>query len=459
MKSRYIIAIFIAIACSLQAQQTPIYNSFFLNSSMFNPSVNGIGDEIKMFSFHKQYLTGFEGNPTTSFFSIGAPLQLNKMGVGLNIFNDRQGAMNRLNIQGSYAYRAQLGKAHNLDFGASFGMMQVSLDPSVLQLQNDGDPLLLNRNYSTNILDGNFGLTYQFKELKVEFAVNHLLGLKGDFANGVGYTPEQNFIGLASHRFFLGSGRKFSITPVILTRFQELEVPQQGALIFAYKDIVKIAPAYRNNGAISATLAIKLYDVLTVGYSFETQAQNNGTVHQKGAHEVVLAYSIMNKKAARQREDVKLKDLDETIKKQQTKQQERDALPDSIQDQQQKLLDKELKKTHREFEDLKKELKKSGALKQDKVSDYKSTISTDSLTYTTSSKGYYIVLASVKQRNFNSDTMEVEYLSKGYMEIYSETSGWHYVYKVATNDLPSALQKLKEARKNENPEAWILILE
>ena len=44
-------------------------------------------------------------------------------------------------------------------------------------------------------------------------------------------------------------------------------------------------------------------------------------------------------------------------------------------------------------------------------------------------------------------------------EVYSESIGWHYAYKVTTNDLPTALVKLKEARKNENPKAWILILE
>ena len=190
MKSIYIITFFVALASAVQAQQTPIYNSYFLNSSLFNPSVNGIGEEVNLFSMHKQYLTGFNGNPTTSFLSIGAPLKLNKMGVGLNVYNDNQGSLNRLNVQGSYAYRAKIGTDHSLDFGLSLGLMQVAVDANILELQNDGDPLLANRSYSTSIMDGNFGLTYKFKNFKLEVAANQALRIEaGTFTTDIGYTP------------------------------------------------------------------------------------------------------------------------------------------------------------------------------------------------------------------------------------------------------------------------------
>ena len=214
-----------------------------------------------------------------------------------------------------------------------------------------------------------------------------------------------------------------------MARFQELEVPQQGALIFGYKDIVQFAPAYTDNGTLSATLAIKIYDALTVGYSYETQAQNNGAVYQKGAHEIILAYSFLNKKAGQQREEKRLKELDEKFKEFDTIQLQRDAIEDSVmrnqqnQDERTKVnqkngtldsLNEALARTQMEMDELKKQLMKSKTLKKGFVTQYSTPVGKDTLASSIPSEGYYIVLASVKQRKYNAATMEQEYLSKGY---------------------------------------------
>ncbi|CAM9987505.1 unnamed protein product [Chrysoparadoxa australica] len=112
-----------------------------------------------------------------------------------------------------------------------------------------------------------------------------------------------------------------------------------------------------------------------------------------------------------------------------------------------KELDEKVQNTQKELEDLKAQLKKSGVLREGTSSEFENA-----------PKGYYIVLASVNERNYNETAMQKEYLSKGYKKIFSEKRGWHYVYKVQTDDFADALTKLKEARANENPKAWILIL-
>lgn len=482
--------LFISIALlagGVHAQQSPIFNSYFLNSSLYNPSANGLGKNVEAFSMHKQYLTGFDANPTTTFLSIGAPLKMEKVGAGLNLYNDNSGVVNRFNVQGTYAYRIKLGVGHNLDFGVGLGFMQVSVDPDAMDLQNQNDVLLSNRNFSSGILDGNAGLTYSLKGLKIELAANNILGLKGSFSDLVNYETVRNYIATGSYRFYLGAGRKFSISPFIMARFAEIDTPQEGAIIFNYKDKIILAPGYKNNGALFGTAALKLFESLTVGYSYETGARNAGMTYQNGAHEVVLGYTFGNpaKDAATQK---RIDDLDAKLEEYQKAQAMRDSIQDATLDQQQgqinenkegveeakqtaeeakqsaeqqkaemQRLDEEIKKTQKELEELKEQLKKSGALREGSAGDFVGE-STDAKE-TPVAKGYYVVLASVNKRNYNETAMQKEYLQKGYKKIFSEKTGWHYVYKKTAETLPEALDLLKEARKTETKKAWIFVLD
>jgi type IX secretion system PorP/SprF family membrane protein len=471
MKTIYTTFTLVLLSFAAQAQQMPIYNGYYLNSELYNPSAVGIGNTIKLSTIHKQYLTGFSGNPQTTFLSASAPLKDDKIGVGLNFYNDRQGVLNRTNIQGAYAYKIQLGNAHSLAFGASMGLMQVSVDPNLMTLDDPNDQLLVNKTFSKSILDGNFGLTYSLKGVKLEFAVNHALGLKGRFSESVSYQPLRNYIATASYQFFLSSSRNFSITPIIFTRFSEIDLPQEAALVFNYKDLVQIAPGYKDNGAFSATASFCLFNKLTVGYSYETGANNDGVAFQTGAHEVILAYRFKSATSGLVEQQKQINDLNTMLDEYQEAQRQRDALQDSsINNQNKKIeentkgleetkegleeqkkeiiqIDSNLRQTQQELANLRKELIKSGVLREGNAVDF------------SAEKGYYIVLASVNKRNYNETAMQKEYLSKGYKKIFSEKTGWHYVYKVTADNFADAMSELKKARANEEPKAWIFILE
>jgi type IX secretion system PorP/SprF family membrane protein len=385
MKYLSLTLLFFVVIGNAQAQQAPIFNGYFLNSSFYNPSSIGIAKDVSIFSSFKQYLTGFSGNPQTTFLSLAAPIKENKIGVGLNIYNDRVGVMNKFNVQGAYAYRLQLGTAHSLDFGVSLGMMQVSVDPNLISLDDPNDQLISGKNFSSSILDGNVGLTYRLKGVKVEVAMNQALGLSGRFSDLVNYSTDRFYVATASYQFFLGSGRKFSISPFIFTRFGSVDLPQEAAIVLNYKDVIMLAPAYKNNGAIAATASLRLYDLFTVGYSYETGANNAGKTYQSGAHEVILGYRFGNRNKEFEAQQRQIDDLNIKMEEYQDAQRKKDALQDStilntgkkvnentksIEEQKKEVekLDEKLEGTQKELEELKNSLKKSGVIRESNAS-------------------------------------------------------------------------------------------
>lgn len=448
----------------VKAQQFPMYNMQFMNQSLYNPATVGLDGKINAMLVQKSYLTGIDGNPNTLYVSLDAPAIENKLGVGLNIYNDNMGVSNKLGVYGSSAYRFKFQQDHFLDFGLSLGMLQFSIDPDEINVENENDPLLTNRNYKSSTIDGMFGVNYTFRELTFGVGVNQIFENSNNLEDNTNYNLQRNFIGSLKYTLFFNSKRDFSLSPMIIARYANTNVPQEAFLIANYKDMFYLAPSYKSTGALGVSIAANVFNGIKVGYSYETIINDNVGQYQNGGHEIMVGYSFDTRSNSQRKIDAKLRKLDNELdnfeKRQELKDKEQD---DKLRDQNKEInknkrdiddnkqdidqLDKEIQKTQKELEDLKQELRDAGILKEENASDFDNT-----------EKGYYIVIASVKQKNISEDRMKSDYLDRGFNRMYNKTSGWHYVYKSRYNDFSKALKDLRETRKGEFNDAWIHVL-
>jgi type IX secretion system PorP/SprF family membrane protein len=440
-----------------KAQQFPIYNFQFLNQSIYNPAGIGIGDQVNTMLLNKTYLEGLSGRPTTFYATIDGPIVSDKFGVGLSLINENLGITNKLGVYGMGSYRLLFSTNHHLSFGLSAGLLQVSINEDEIDVSDTQDPLLVNKNFNSSAIDGTFGVKYQNKNLEIGLGINQLLGNKSQITDNVSFNLSRGIIGSAKYRLFLNSKKDFSLEPMIVARYSEVEMPQEAFLLINWKDLLVLAPSYKSTGAVGVSFLLKNYKGFSIGYSFETITNKEISSVESGSHEIMAGYSFDIRSKSNKKINNQLQDLEDELennKKRQDKinnqlQDLEDALENNkkIQNQKDSLQDKSIKKNNEELKRLKEDLKKAGVLRDGKLENYKEA-----------KQGYYLVIASVKKENVDRNRLKSDYTDKSYETLESDKSDWIYVYQNFTTDFSSALAKLKKARSGENPKAWIYVL-
>lgn len=137
---RHLLLIFtLLVSFAATAQQDPIYAQYMNNPLLINPAYAGSNN---MFNASLQYRTqwaGLEANPSTFNFSSHISARNNKLGIGLNVNQDKLGDTKNTEVSAAYAYKINLKDAV-LSLGLQAGFFRYSNDASLLTIRDPGDP-------------------------------------------------------------------------------------------------------------------------------------------------------------------------------------------------------------------------------------------------------------------------------------------------------------------------------
>ena len=116
----------------LQAQETlPIYSDYLSdNVFLVHPSAAGIGNCAKLRLTARSQWAGIEDAPSLQTISAHTRLDDN-IGVGVIVFNDKNGYHSQQGVQGTFAYHIGLGRQEEVD--------QVSFGLSLMVVNNNVD--------------------------------------------------------------------------------------------------------------------------------------------------------------------------------------------------------------------------------------------------------------------------------------------------------------------------------
>ena len=199
----FLFAAGIFISGSLQAQILPLNAQYFQNRYLVNPSMAGINEGFNINgSFRKQW-SNIPGAPITQ--SVTLDQQVEKVGWGVNVYNEKSGGLQRTKAVGTFAYHLPLSDNNQqLNFGVSFGFSRDRLDLSDMRNIDFNDPSIARFNDRGSYLDGDFGVSYTSQNLTVEGAVPNMRSV---FRNDdLSYVNKPTFYSAVGYKFNFGEG-------------------------------------------------------------------------------------------------------------------------------------------------------------------------------------------------------------------------------------------------------------
>ena len=201
----------IALALNARAQLNPMTAQYFQNPYIANPAMAGIQNGARINLGFRSQWNSVPGAPKNT--SITADFGAGKVGLGLNLYKDQAGLLDRTKMVATYAYHLPFSdEDKSLSFGLSLGIQRERLNTDAI-VGSVNDPLALGFNDRETILDGDFGVAYTSNRLTVEGALSNLKKqLMGEDQNTADYST---FYTAASYRFNFAD---WQVTPKLAYR-------------------------------------------------------------------------------------------------------------------------------------------------------------------------------------------------------------------------------------------------
>jgi type IX secretion system PorP/SprF family membrane protein len=276
------------------SQQDPLMSQYMFNTFSYNPGVAGVSGMICATALTRQQWVGFKGAPSTTSFSINAPVNLFHInsGVGLLVKSDNTGFDKDISLSGSYSYLIDLGQG-KLGIGLMIGMLNKALDPTWVIPSGEahtppsGDPLIPENKESYVAFDASFGAYYRTDKYYAGLSVTHLNEPKIKFSKGVPYV---------SRHYYLTAGYNIQLPSPSLELLPSVFVFSDGKVtqvainsLIRYNKKVWGGVSYRAGDAISGIVGVELYNGIRIGYAYDFP-MSDIRKSTSGSHEFMVNY-------------------------------------------------------------------------------------------------------------------------------------------------------------------------
>ncbi|WP_298363436.1 type IX secretion system membrane protein PorP/SprF [uncultured Lutibacter sp.] len=176
MKKFIVFLCFLSVSVFTDAQETlPIYSDYLSdNVHLIHPSAAGFRDCNKIRLTARNQWSGVEDAPSLQTINYHAKFG-EKAGLGVIIFNDKNGYHSRQGIQGTYAYHLDLGRFEEyrqLSFGIGMMMVNNKLDESSFEIP---DPVISQIVQSSSYFNADFSMAYHHMDFFGYFTVKNLM--------------------------------------------------------------------------------------------------------------------------------------------------------------------------------------------------------------------------------------------------------------------------------------------
>lgn len=286
---RLLFVLFIAFFYhSATAQQDHMYSNYMFNTLSINPAYAGSREALNATAlYRRQWLGGVEGAPITQTFSLHAPLKNEKVGLGLNISNDKIAIQSNLNIQLCYAYIINLGVG-KLSLGLQAGAISYTSDYSKITFTNAIDEKV--ERSSTNNIHPSFGAGLYFHSDKV------FLGLSAPRISAFQSKSIQE-VQLSPH-YFANFGANINLGESVIFRPSTLiklvgGAPLQADLntTFIYKNLLGLGASYRTTESLIGLVQLHIGKI-KIGYAYD---YGLGAISKlsSGSHEIAITFETV----------------------------------------------------------------------------------------------------------------------------------------------------------------------
>lgn len=293
---KYITAVLLmtATVTATYAQQEAMYSQYMFNTLAINPAYAGSRNLTSATVLYRSQWVGIEGAPKTATFTIDAPINNKKIGLGLQVFSDKIGIVNTTGAYASYAYRLRMEKG-TLSFGLQGGASQYRADFNSVQLNSGSaiDPAF-QQNINKVLMNFGAGIYYNSDRFYMGLSAPQLLNNKlTDFT----VESDNSFRGQALH-LFLATGYVFPLGEDFNLKPSMLVKGVKGAPIEAdfnatlwIKNVIAFGAQYRTKADIGALVEFQVSPQIRLGYSYDRSVTKLVNFNS-GSHEIMLRYEF-----------------------------------------------------------------------------------------------------------------------------------------------------------------------
>lgn len=285
---KLLVAVFCTMLPSLTAhgQQDPLYAQYLNNPFVLNPAYAGQSTVLSASLQYRTQWAQFEGNPVTATLTGHMPVVEKRMGLGLQVIEDRIGDSKNTEVNVAYAYKLNLQNSV-LSFGLQAGMIQYTNNPDELNIYDVDDPKFLP--YSELQFNTGAGLLLTGNQFMLGLSVPRMLPATVSQDGGSIEVYSQNYYLLGSYLFLLSDKVRFK--PSTLLRYtggNPLSVDLNAN--FTFLDSYSAGLFTRNFNTYGVALNMRVGN-FTFGYVFEVPTnQSVGT--RFTSHEIMVGLHL-----------------------------------------------------------------------------------------------------------------------------------------------------------------------
>jgi len=306
-RTLYIFFILNLSLAALNAQQGPLYSQYMVNKFLINPAVAGANGFTSVNMVARNQYSGFVNAPRT--FAITAQTRLlddsyimknlqirkkpkkatrdEKIGIGANIFSDRNGIVTKTGIELTYAYHLNFNNDFQLSFGLSGSGFQYKLDDSETYIYNPDDPLLNTNRKTFWVPDAALGVYFTNNIIYGGVSMNDLFGsslkLGNDHFNDNFRTARKVNI-MTGYRYNFDNG--LTLEPSALLRIARMSTQLDISTKLMYQNDYWLGFSYRSDKTL-VTMIGASFQIFYFGYAYDSSFREVRN-YTSGSHEIMF---------------------------------------------------------------------------------------------------------------------------------------------------------------------------
>lgn len=304
-KTRFFTYLLIAILlnnCFLinaKAQTEPMYSQYMHNQLAINPAYAGNRDALNLNFFQRRQWVGLEGAPQTSSISLDQSFKDNKLGWGVQLYDDRLGVEKATGSNLMLSTKIRVSESGYLSGGLSTGLMNYRIDlMSVTGRFTPSDPAFYS-NFNKWVPNVGLGIFYNTDKFYAGVSIPNVLKSRLTAFDIIRSGLQK----INNYHVFVSSGYVFEVNEDLKIKPSTMIKIVSGAPIQVdlntnvwLKNLFGFGFSYRTNDAFVSMLELQASNNIKIGYAYD-RTISPYKYYNNGSHELMLRFEIGDTKA------------------------------------------------------------------------------------------------------------------------------------------------------------------
>jgi type IX secretion system PorP/SprF family membrane protein len=186
------------------AQINPLKAIYFQNQYLANPAMAGVNQGLRINLHYRNQWGSISESPTTEAITADYGLS-NKVGLGINLGQSREGLLKRSRAMATYSYHLPLNQStRQLHFGLSAGVINEQVDMDEI-IGDVDDNTVARFNGQGPYVEGEVGMAYTDSKLTVQGSFPNIRAFLDKSLNESNTVNRSTYFAAASYKIALGA--------------------------------------------------------------------------------------------------------------------------------------------------------------------------------------------------------------------------------------------------------------